>query len=143
MIKQAWDYKSTVVKNLSNVGGGSNSDIKYYKVTMPTDNSVRNIFLIIIGVSSAFINCNQSGKHWIGPASLVVELDDANDYDILAIGFINKKLIYIYNEEITTFEGTLQERVDTFTSLPDTPKFNINDYLEPITEEEFYNIKPE
>ena len=132
-----------MIVNQSNGGGGDSSDIEYYKVTMPTDKSVRNIFQIVIGVSSAFINCNQSCKHWIGPASLVVQLDDANDYDILAIGFINKKLIYIYNEEITTFEGTLQERVDTFTSLTDAPKININDYLEPITEEEFYNIKPE
>ena len=35
MIKQAWDYKSTVVKNLSNIGGSNNSQgygESYYKV---------------------------------------------------------------------------------------------------------------
>ena len=110
---------------------------------MPTDNSVRNFFLIAIRLTSAFINCNQGNNHWIGPASIVASLDSAYDYDVLAIGFINKKLINIYNEEITTFEGTLQERTDTFTSLRNAPKININDYLEPISEEEFYNIKPE
>ena len=128
------------------MGGGGDSNgvnIEYYKVTMPTDNSVRNFFLIAIRLTSAFINCNQGNNHWIGPASIVASLDSAYDYDVLAIGFINKKLINIYNEEITTFEGTLQERTDTFTSLRDAPKININDYLEPISEEEFYNIKPE
>lgn len=39
------------------------------------------------------------------------------------------------------FQGSLQERVDYFADLNGQDKININDYLEPITEEEFYNIK--
>lgn len=47
-----------------------------------------------------------------------------------------------YNPD-TLYEGPF---VPTFTKIIEDmfgTEININDYLEPITEEEFYNIKPE
>ena len=85
--------KNALIVNKSN-GWGSDSngiDIEYYKVTIPTDNLVRNVFQSVINFSSAFINCNQGRTRCIGPASIVMELDRAYDYDVLDIGFINKK----------------------------------------------------
>ena len=138
--------KNALIVNQSSGGGGDSDDvnIEYYKVMgMPTGDEAYNAFLQTIILNSAFINYNQNRTHWIGAGSIIINLDDAFTYNILAIGFINKKLITVENEEVTTTEGTLQERADIFASLMGVPKININDYLEPITEEEFYNIKPE
>lgn len=136
------------IKELAGTDNGGSGDsngigIKYYRVVMPTDESVRNVFLAVINSSSSFINYNQGLTHCIGAASIVIQINTSYDYNILAIGFINKKVISIDNGEVTTLEGTLQERADFLTRIFGVPKFNINDYLESITEEEFYNIKPE
>lgn len=136
--------KNALIVNESNGGGGNSSDIEYYRVIRPTDKQVAYLLSMVLLVTSAFINCNQINNiQWIGPGTVATQMDGAHNYNILAIGFINKKAISIYDEEITILEGTLQERADFFLGSLGAPNINMFDYLEPITEEEFYNIKPE
>lgn len=40
-------------------------------------------------------------------------------------------------------QGTLQERADYIATIEGLDKINVNDYIELITEEEFYNLKYE
>ena len=63
MIKQAWDYKSTVVKKLSNVGGSNNSqgyEESYYKV-IDKDAFIavlENLWMLIAGVNGVIVGGN-------------------------------------------------------------------------------------
>lgn len=97
--------------------------------------------------SPCFFNCihgessSNLYNHSIANSYLIVSSDRCK---ILAIAFIDIKSIFDDGGgNPVIYEGSLQERADYIATMIGIPKINIYDYLEPITKEEFYNIKPE
>ena len=131
---------------MNQMGGGGNgsSRIEYYRLI---DSDITNgVLSTLILYSSCFLNCVHGEtiyslhNHSIANNYLASSSDR---YKILAIAFIDIKSVFDNEDISVTFTGTLQERADYIATMMDEDKININDYLEPITEEEFYNIKPE
>lgn len=139
------DDKNKVLNKIVSGGGGSDSNginIEYYKVIDPENTNP--IFNILILYSSCFLNCihgeysSNMHNHSIANNFLISSTDR---YKILAIMFVNIKSVFDAGDgNPFTFEGSLQERADYIATIFNQDKININDYLEPITEEEFYNI---
>lgn len=126
------------------MGGGGDSNgvgIEYYKVIKHND-----MFNITIQLSAILINAKQVGSaatRYIGAGSVLTFFGESN-YNISGFAFIDKKSLSISdNGDILNIQGSLQERADYIATINSVDKININDYIEPITEEEFYNIKPE
>lgn len=137
--------KNALIVNQSNGGGGNGINIEYYKLKVNgVDNPI--IFSTVYYSSSLlkFKDKNTVPTTYIGPASLAKIIGESS-IDTLAFGFIDKKLIVLEPNDADNIEiqGTLQERADYFATMIGEDKINISDYFEPITEEEFYNIKPE
>lgn len=137
--------KNALIANESNGGGGNGANIEYYKLIDP--NVINDVIINLVAFSSCFLNCfyGESGSN-LHNHSIANNILSGKSYNfkVLAIVFIDIKSIYDTGDGYPiTFEGSLQERADYLCEMLGKPKININDYLEPITEEEFYNIKPE
>lgn len=102
-------------------GGGSDSNgvnIEYYKVTNDISNTVLST---IITASAILINATQRDSaptRYIGAGSILYLFGD-NSFNIHAFGFNDKtKTMCIANGNVEfIFQGTLQERVDYFTTM--------------------------
>ena len=158
MIKQAWDYKSTVVKNLSNIGGGSNSDIKYYKwdsskvvqLPIPEDKFERAMFAMQQIYGSLSVVCvyskptGEGAMIYYGGGYIISTLSNEGAFDILGFGYIP-----VYNIYADKFQS-LYEYIIGFLNTVSIPYDGLSEQeifdmfgLTAITKEEFYNIKPE
>ena len=121
--------KNALITNESSGGGGDSNGITYYKVNL--DNASDDNFSI--GPAGYFIN-NANGN--FKPLAIGVL-----SYIKIVTGMLDDNDNFT-DEDIMCFEGTLKEVIDAMAKALGVP-FNFFDYLEPITKEEFYNIKPE
>ena len=84
-------------------------------------------------------------NHYIGSAGSLIASHGASYSEILAVG-VPSNIKTIHNDGWDSdklYEGPF---VSTFTRILEelfNEEININDYLDTITEEEFYNIRPE
>lgn len=148
--------KNALIVNKSNGGGDDSNGVTYYKVNL--DNTGENYPLIrtITCVVSTEMKAiyGEAGQGYsnflIGPAGSFIYNADGN-FQPIAIGVASYiKIvggILDDNDNITDknsmiIEGTLKEVIGIMSEAFHLP-FSAFDYLEPITEEEFYNIKPE
>lgn len=127
-----------------NMGGG---DLIYYKIKpiVESPEFITLLTMVADKINYAFAFSGEKVNHYIGSAGHFIASHGTSYSKILAIG-VSSNIKIIHNDGWNTdtlYEGPF---VSIFTSmLKDAfgKEININDYLEPITEEEFYNIKPE
>lgn len=133
---------------MNQMGGGGNTNgvnIEYYKFKQGNPNQteeggevIQMTIMLCVGGHN-IIHGESNLTYYAINCSAFVALGDK--YRILAISVIPS--IKSVCNGIVINGGTLQERADQICELEGLPKIDINDYLEPISEEEFYNIKPE
>lgn len=137
-------------------GGSGNNDITYYKVNLDNvpDENLYNIRLIACMVAAEMKAIFGESGHgfsnfMIAPAGYFIQPFD--NLKPLAIGVQSYiKIITgmlddndnIIDKDSMIIEGNLKEVIDA-VSEAFRLQINVFDYLEPITKEEFYNIKPE
>ena len=134
--------KNALITNKSG-GGGNDSNginIEYYKV----NNIDNTIILQLIEFFSILLSFKAIGSETpthIGAGSLIRSAGESR-INIFAFAFIDKKILIIEDDGniLLELEGSLQERADFLATGTGLDKINIYDYIEPITEEEFYNI---
>lgn len=158
MIKQAWDYKSTVVKNLSNIGGSNNSDINYYKwdnskfeqLPIPEDKfeiaafELQRIFSILSVVCVYSKPTGEGAMIFYGGSYIISMYSKEGDFCVLGFGYIPfydiyadkfkslyECIIWFFDNVSIPYDGLSEQEIfDMFG-------------LTAITKEEFYNIKLE
>lgn len=139
-----------------NMGGGDSNSITYYKVNLDNvdDGNYHYVRLLACMVAAEIKGIfGEEGQGYsnfsIGPAGNLY--NNSGNFKPLAIGVASYiKIIYgilddndnIIDKDSMCVEGTLKEVVDAMDKAL-VLSFNLFDYLEPITKEEFYNIKPE
>lgn len=130
--------KNALITNESN-GGGGDSNLIYYKFkNIPIDESGQLIehTSLMMGNEVNFVyRIDGTSRHIFGPGGLAYIAGNRGTINLLAVGV--SKYIKIYQTE-GTFEDIINNALKEYEM-----DANISDYLEPISEEEFYNIKPE
>lgn len=138
--------KNALIVNQSS-GWGGDSNLIYYKPKPNVEGTDFEEFLPMFAnrLNYIFQFSDEKLNHYVGSGGLIINSCGASYIKILAIG-VPSNIKMIHNDgwnPDALYEGPF---VPTFTSILKGifgEEININDYLEPITEEEFYNIKPE
>ena len=130
--------KNALIVNQSN-GGGGDSNLIYYKFkNISIDNvgqSIEQFSLMLSNVVNFVHKVDGGSTHIFGPGGLAYIAGNRGTINLLAVG-VSK---YIKTYQI---EGTFDDIINNSLKEYETDA-NISDYIEVITEEEFYNIKPE
>lgn len=134
--------KQKASKIINNSGG---IQIEYYKLNNVDEKDlITNLIMILPTIINAVSgeSYTRMSQQYIGSNGGILSTNDR--HVILGFAFINVTSIIKYLDgPAFTLEGTLQERADYLTTIINEDKINIYDYIEPITEEEFYNLKYE
>ena len=121
------------------MGGGGDSNLIYYKFkNIPIDNVgqfIEEFSLMLSNVVNFVHKADGASKHIFGPGGLAYIAGNRGTINLLAVGV--SKYIKAYQME-GTFEDIINNTLKEYEM-----DANISDYIEVITEEEFYNIKPE
>ena len=121
------------------MGGGGDSNLIYYKFkNIPIDEFGQLIehASLMMGNEVNFVyRIEGASSHIFGPGGLAYIAGNRGTINLLAVGV---------SKYIKTFqmEGTFEDIINNTLKQYEIDA-NISDYIEVITEEEFYNIKPE
>ena len=157
MIKQAWDYKSTVVKKLSNVGGSNNSqgyEESYYKV-IDKDAFIailENVYILITGINGIIFEGNYmnyivnrltSSKEVISGLQILYNAINASNDVSIAFSYSHKPITCVhtneYNSDLITIQYPEGDMIDKY--FYEVVKSNEIDLGRPLTEEEKTQIR--
>lgn len=159
MIKQAWDYKSTVVKKLSNIGGSNNSqgyEESYYKVIDKDAlaSLLENAYVLSIGINGIifegdYMNCmvnRLTSSHEVFNELYILHqvVSAPNDISI-AFSYSHKPITCIhsskYNNDLITIHYPEGDWADKY--FYGSVKMHEIDLGRPLTEEEITQIREE